>query len=107
MNNIETSDKITFTMPVAKDSVLEFLDLCLHTNEQNKICVDVYAKATNSFKYVLPSKCYPKRNINNIPKSIALRLRRICDSDEKFHMSNDEYQNYLIERDYNIFLVMK
>ena len=81
-NNIDTSGKITFTMPV-------------------------YAKATNSFKYVFPSKCYPRRNINNIPESIALRLRRICDSDEKFYMLSDEYQNYLIERDYNIFLVKK
>ena len=51
--------------------------------------------------------CYPKRNINNIPKSIALRLRRICDSDEKFDIRSDEYQNYLIARDYNISLVKR
>ena len=94
-------------MSVANQSTLEFLDLSLHINEQNKICVDVYAKPTNSFTYVLPSTCYPKRNINNIPKSIALRLRRICDSDEKFDMHSDEYQNYLITRDYNISLVKK
>ena len=56
---------------------------------------------------VLPSTCYPKRNINNIPKSIALRLRRKCDTDEKFDMRSDEYQNYLIARDYNISLVKK
>ena len=29
-----------------------------------------------------------KRNINNILKSIALRLRRICDSDEKCVVMN-------------------
>ena len=52
-------------------------------NEQNKICVDVYAKSTNSFTYVLPSTCYPKRNTNSIPKSIALKLKRTCDSDKK------------------------
>ena len=59
-------------MPVAYESVLEFLDLSLHINEQNKICVDVYTKPTRSFTYVLPSKCYPKRNKKNILKRIAL-----------------------------------
>ena len=29
-----------------------------------------------------------------------LRLRIICDSDEKFEKHNIEYQNYLIARDY-------
>ena len=27
--------------------------------------------------------CFPKNNIENIPKGAALRLRRICDSDKK------------------------
>ena len=31
---------------------------------------------------------------------ITIGLRRICDSDEKFDMRSDEYQNYLIARDY-------
>ena len=64
------------------NSILDFLDLSLHINEDNKICVDVYAKPTNSFTYVLPSTCYPKKSINKVPKRIALRLRRICNSDD-------------------------
>ena len=98
MKSIGTPGKIKVTKlkSVANESVPELLDLTLHINEQNKICVDVYVKATNSFTYVLPSTCYPKRNINNIPKSIALRLRRICNSDEKLDIRSDEYQNYLI-----------
>lgn len=52
--------------------------------------------------YVFPSAYYPKENINNIPKHIAHRLRKIRDSDEKFHMGSDEYQNYLVARDCNI-----
>ena len=46
--------------------------------------VDVHSKPTNSFKYVLPTTCYPGKGINNIPHGIALRLRRIWHSDEKF-----------------------
>ena len=91
MNNIDTSGKIKVTMYVANESVLEFLDLSLDKTEQNKFCVDVYVKLTNSFTYVLPSTCYPKRNITNIPKSVALRLGRICHSDEKFDTRRDEH----------------
>ena len=94
-------------MSVVTYSALEFLDLSLHINEQNKVCVDIYAKSTNSFTYVLPSTSYPKRNINSIPKTIAIRLIRISDSDKKSDMRSDEYQNYLIARDYNISLAKK
>ena len=60
----------------------------------------MFAKDTSSFTYVLPSASFPKNNIENIPKGVALRLRRICDSDEKFEKHSAEYQNYLIARDY-------
>ena len=70
-------------------------------------CVDVYAKSTNTFKYVLQSTCYPKKCINKFPKGIALRLRRICYSDEKFDIQSSEYQNYLKARGYNPPLIKK
>ena len=56
------------------------------------ICIYIYifSKATNSFTYVLPSTCFPKTNIENIPKGIALHLRRICDSDSKFEKHSAE-----------------
>ena len=65
-----------------------------------QISVDVLLKPTNSFIYVLPSTCYPNRNIENVPKGIALRLRRICGSNEKYDKQSEEYQKYLIARDY-------
>ena len=75
MNSIDTSGKIKFTMLLANNnSILEFVDLSLHINKQNKICVNVYAKPTNSLTYVLPSTCYPKKSINKFPKRIAPRL---------------------------------
>ena len=86
-------------MQAAGDDGLEFLDLKLKM-VNGKISVDVFSKPTNSFTYVLPSTCYPNRNIKNVPKGIALRLRRICDSDEKYDERSEEYQKYLIARDY-------
>ena len=80
MNSIETSCKVTFTISIFnKGSVLEALDFSLYINEYNKVCIDVYAKPTNGFTYVLPLTCYPKNSINKVPKGILLRLRRICD----------------------------
>ena len=64
------------TMEVAT-VVLEFLNFKLKFDKESKqISVDVFAKDTGSFTYVLPSTCFTKNNIENIPKGAALRLRR-------------------------------
>ena len=100
MNKIDRTKKIQFTMEVGKD-VLEFLDLKLKFDKELKrILVDIFPKATNSFTYVLPSTCFPKNSIENVPKGVALRLRRICDSDDKFEERIVQYQKYLVARDY-------
>ena len=91
-------------MQVADENELQFLDLKLKIVE-GKVNVDVYSKPTNSFTYVLPSTCYPYKNIRNVPKGIALRLRRICDTEEKYNQRSSGYQNYLIGREYNPALV--
>ena len=67
----------------------------------------MYSKPTNSFTYVLPSTCYPYKNIRNVPKGIALRLQSICETDEKYNQRSSEYQNYLVGREYNPALVKK
>ena len=86
-------------MEIATDT-LEFLDLKLKFDKASKqISVDAFAKDAGSFTYGLPSAYFPKNNIENLPKDVALRLRRICDSDEKFEKDSTEYQNYLIARD--------
>ena len=87
-------------MKVATDT-LEFLDLKLKFDKESKqISVDVFAKVTNSFTYVLPSTCFPKDNIQNFPKGVVLQLSWICDPDEKLEKHSAEYQNYFIARDY-------
>ena len=93
-------------MQVQDEDGIEFLDLKLKLRN-SKIAVDGFAKPTNSFTYVLPISCYPRKSINNIPRGIALRLRRICDTDEKFNSRSIEYKNYLIGRDYKPSIVKK
>ena len=78
MNNVDPTKKIQFTMEVATET-LEFLDLKLKFDKESKqISVDVFAKDTDSFTHVFLSTCFPKKNIENIPKGVALRLRRFA-----------------------------
>ena len=46
MNNVDTADKIKFTMSIANELELELLDLSLHIDEHNKISVDFFVKPT-------------------------------------------------------------
>ena len=103
---MDKTGKVKFTMEIAGDTGFEFLDLKLKIDE-GKIRVDIFAKSTNSFSYTTPNTCYPKSNICNIPRGIALRLRRICDDDENFKKRSSEYQNYLIARDLKPSIVKK
>ena len=99
LNGMDTTGKIKLIMEIAGENGLEFLDLKLKIAE-SKIRLDVYVKPTNSFTYTSPNTCYPKINICNIPKGIALRLSHICDNDETFDKHFTEYQNYLIVREH-------
>ena len=48
-----------------------------------------------------------KKSTNKVSIGVALRLKRICASDETFDIRSPEYQNYLIARDYSPTLVKK
>ena len=86
INTIDPTEKIKFTIEVAEPgNYLEFLELKLKW-EDGKMTVDVHSKPTNSFTYVLPTTCYPKKGINKIPHGIALRRRQISDSVENLNI---------------------
>ena len=101
MNNLDDTGKLKYTLKIGDASGLDMMDLTLLFNPQTcKIATDIYAKPTNTFTYVDPNTCYSKRNINNVPYGVALRIRRICDTDEKFQTRAEEYKNYMIARNY-------
>ena len=45
------------------------------------------------------------KSINKVPLETALRLRRICNTTEKYESNADEYKNYLLALDYKPSLV--
>ena len=53
----------------------------------------------------MASKSYSMKNINKVPQGIALRLRRICDTTEKYESRADEQKHYLLARDYKTSFV--
>ena len=99
--------QVRFTMQTENENGLKFLGLRLKLKGCKKITVDVYSKPTNRLTYVNPKTCYRSKNINEIPEGIALTLRRICDSDEKYEKLSNEYQNYPIAKNYSPSLVAK
>ena len=97
---VEGTGKIKFTMQIADDvNRFEFFDLIIKCHN-GKLSVGVYSKPTNSFTYVFQLTCYPMNNMNKVPQGIALRLRRICDTTEKYESRVGKYNNYLLGCDY-------
>ena len=64
LNTMDKTGKIKFTMEIASDTGLEFLDLKLKINEGNT-GDNFYAKSTESFSYTTPNSCYPRNNVRN------------------------------------------
>ena len=87
MNSIDSSKKIQFTISCSTDNASEFLHLTLSFDVIPKqILVDVFSKPTNSFTYVMPSTCLLRRNIKKTSEGVALRLRRVCDTDRSLKL---------------------
>ena len=62
----------------------------------------LYTKTTDKHQYLLHSSCHPQHTKRAIPFSLALRLRRICSSDETFKQRSNELKSYLNKRGYNL-----
>ena len=66
-------------------------------------CVSVVplSPSTDTHQYLSASSCHPRHCKSAIPYSQALRIRRICSSEENFVRHANELQSHLIHRGYN------
>ena len=99
------SRDLKFTMEIG-GSELCFLDLKI-TLENNKLLTTVYSKPTDSHLYLHADSCHNHSSKSGITKGVALRLRRICSSDNEYHQKSIEYSSYLTDRGYNSKSVKK
>ena len=98
LNSLEPN--LQFTVEVGGNE-LSFLDLKL-TLKDNKIQTIVYSKLTDNLIYLQADSCHHLPSILGIQKGVALRLRRICSTDEEYNNKSKEYKPYLLGRGHKL-----
>ena len=88
---------IKFTHEFSK-SHISFPDLMVSLDNNNKISMDLFVKSTNTHQYLLHTSCHPRHIRKSIPFSLALRIRRICSTTEKFQQRTNELLEFLCKR---------
>ncbi len=77
--NLLISSFRNLKLNVVTNKVVNFLDLTIKLDETtNFLSFSLYTKPTNTFSYLLSTSNHPDHIFKNIPKSIFIRLRRIC-----------------------------
>ena len=79
---------------------LPLLDVHVHLNN-NQIQTDLHSKPTDNHQYLLRTTCHPTHTKRTISFSLALRLRRICSTDNFFNELCHELINILESRGYS------
>ena len=78
-------------------SEIPFLDtMCSIKN--GKISTDLYRKPTDRNQYLLPDSCHPKTTTRAIPKSLGLRIVRICSEPDIRDKRLEETKQFLLKR---------
>lgn len=103
--------KISFgslKLNVCTDEVVNFLDLNIKRDNMTKtLYFTPYYKPTNTFSYLLTNSNHPNFIFKNIPKSLFIRLRRICSYYSDFLIYANILKKHLIDRGYDMKLIEK
>ena len=89
--------------PKIRSDDIEFLDT-LVTIKDGFLITSPFSKPTDSKQYLVPSSVHKPSVVENIPKTVGMRLRRLCsdrvEGDKIFADSLDEYRAYMEARGY-------
>ena len=88
---------IKFTHEFSESSI-SFLDVTVLLDNNNQISTDLYVKSTDTHQYLLQTSCHSNHVKKSIPFSLALRIRRICSTAEKFKQRTSELLESLCKR---------
>ena len=80
-SNIESLEKNfgNLKLNLINDKEVQFLDLIISIDEySNKLKFKLFTKSTNTFQYLFYNSNHPNHIFSNIPKSLFIRIRRIC-----------------------------
>ena len=68
--------------------------------ESGKQETTVYSKPTDGHLYLHNDSCHPRSTKLGVEKGVALRLRRICSTEEKFEKQSKNYMAFLANREH-------
>ena len=88
---------IRFKHEIREDKI-NFRDTTI-TIENGYLITSPYSKPTDSKQYLIPSLVHKENVVDNIPKTVGMRLRRLCsdrvEGDRIFADALDEYRAYM------------
>jgi hypothetical protein len=91
---------------IMEGKVVNFLDLNInHDDFTNKLQFSLYIKPTNNFAYLRTDSNHPSSIFKNIPKSLFIRIRRICSSYTYYLHFSRILIVQLLKRGYNYKLI--
>jgi hypothetical protein len=83
---------------------IPFLDVSCSIKD-GTIETDLYKKETDRNQYLLPSSCHPKQTTKSIPRSLGVRIVRICSNPEERDKRLEELRDLLVARQYPLGMV--
>ena len=86
---------------------VEFLDTVISIDKNGYIKTDLFVKPGKKCSYLLTSSCHPSHITENIPYSLALRLKRICSDNLDFVKQLDILKDLLLTRGYKQNYILK
>ena len=93
---------------VLHEKIVNFLDLNISVDVlTNSFYFSLYIKKTNTFSYLLTSSNHPLSIKKNIPKSLFIRIRRICSSFIDYLYFSHLLITQLISRGYTYKFLIK
>lgn len=97
--------KITFTQEVDKEKIA-FLDIKL-IRRGNGIITDIYHKTTDTFNYLPFKSCHPRHIKQNIPFTLARRIRMLCEDEETRKIRYTELAERMISKGFPSSVINK
>ena len=99
MNSVDPSIRFTAEINYDTNSV-NFLDVVIWIDEQGYLKTDLYTKPNTLNQLLLPTSAHPPSVTRGSVYSLAIRLRRICCTEELFQLRADQLRERLLERGY-------
>ena len=97
INEVHPSIKFDFNF---SNKEINFSDTVVYKTQSGKLETKLYRKESDRQAYLHRKSEHPESLKRSIPFSQALRLRRICSTNNEFQDSCDKLRNKLIERGY-------